>query len=85
MRLPLAWGPLRSIGIWSYSLYLSQQPFYRLALVGKLSLPIAFVLAVACGIASFYLIEQPARRFINRRWSGKAAPKIVPVDEAAYR
>jgi peptidoglycan/LPS O-acetylase OafA/YrhL len=83
MQVLLAWGPLRSIGIWSYSLYLYQQPFYRLALVGKLSLPIAFVLAAVCGIASFYLIEQPARRFINKRWSGKAPPKIVPVDEAA--
>jgi peptidoglycan/LPS O-acetylase OafA/YrhL len=83
LQKPLAWGPLRSIGIWSYSLYLYQQPFYRLALAGKLSLPLAFAVSVLCGIASFYLIEQPARRFINRHWSGKTAPKIMPVDEAA--
>ena len=51
------------IGLWSFSLYLWQQPFYKLrdhypklAMLG---------LAIICGLASFYLVEQPARRWIN--------------------
>ena len=57
---------LARLGLWSFSLYLWQHPFFRL--IGKA--PIALLLAgvVACALASFYLIEQPARRWLNRRW-----------------
>ncbi|PXA96481.1 acyltransferase [Caulobacter sp. D5] len=51
-------------GLYSYSLYLWQQPFYKAGhnAVSKLALlPIAIVVA----LVSFYLIEQPARRFLN--------------------
>jgi len=56
------------IGLWSYSIYLWQQPFFRLA--RNMEIPRWWLLPVAiiAGIASFYAIEQPARRFLNRRW-----------------
>jgi peptidoglycan/LPS O-acetylase OafA/YrhL len=59
----LSFAPLRQIGIWSYSLYLWQQPFYKLHAMGRgwWTLPAG----IACGLTSFYLIEQPARRSIN--------------------
>ncbi len=50
------------MGIWSYSIYLWQQPFITRKFAG---LPIALCL----GIASFYLVEQPARKYLNRVWA----------------
>ena len=56
--------PLRQIGIWSYSLYLWQQPFYKLHEKGA---PLYWTLpaAIACGLASFYLAERPLRLWLN--------------------
>lgn len=59
------------MGIWSYSIYLWQQPFISRKVVG---LPFALCL----GIASFYLIEQPARKYLNRVWA-KRAVEAVPA------
>ena len=55
------------MGIWSYSLYIVQQPFLALNfggghIQGFLKLPIIFI----CGLACFYFVERPARRFLNR-------------------
>lgn len=54
--------PLRMLGIWSYSLYLWQQPFYRYQdeLAG-LALPLAF----AVGLLSYYAFESPMRKWLN--------------------
>lgn len=72
---------LMQMGLWSYSIYLWQQPFYyhldRHA--GLPLLPVAG--AVAAGVASFYLIEQPARRFLNSR--GRAPPSAAPPAPSA--
>lgn len=57
------------LGFWSYSIYVWQQPFYhwRHAMMPGLAL----VLAVAMGLASFYLYENPTRQWLNKRWKGR--------------
>lgn len=57
---------LRQLGQWSFSLYLWQQPFYKM--VGSEMLPLwgALPLALLCGVTSFYLIERPTRSGLNR-------------------
>ena len=62
---------LRKLGVGSYSLYLWQQPFFYLKLKGVLSVPTAFLLALLAGIFSYYLIEAPARNYLNRTWAKK--------------
>jgi peptidoglycan/LPS O-acetylase OafA/YrhL len=85
--LPSAYGWVRSalshpvivrIGLWSFSLYLWQQPFYKLReQFPKLGM---LALAIACGLVSFYLVEQPARRWINAMRKSRrpaVAPKVA--------
>lgn len=53
-----------SLGAWSYSLYLWQQPFAKLAWDG----PFKFALvlpALLLALASFYMLERPARVWLN--------------------
>ncbi|WP_226019611.1 acyltransferase [Novosphingobium sp. FKTRR1] len=55
--------PIRQIGLWSFSLYLWQQPFAKLEGFPAIArLAAAFVFA----IMSFRLVEQPARSALNR-------------------
>lgn len=72
----LACYPLRQLGLWSYSLYLWQQPFYMHVHAGRLSAPAGIAFGLLCGVASFYLVEQPSRRYLNQRWGG-AAPQVL--------
>jgi peptidoglycan/LPS O-acetylase OafA/YrhL len=57
------------IGLFSYSIYLWQQPFYKMSedwshhFAGPLMLA-----GIVCGVGSFYLVERPARRLINGAW-----------------
>jgi peptidoglycan/LPS O-acetylase OafA/YrhL len=61
-------------GLISFSLYLWQQPFYKL--IGVLPGPALLAIAIVCAIASYHLIEVPARRYLNERWaSAKKTPK----------
>jgi peptidoglycan/LPS O-acetylase OafA/YrhL len=60
---------LRYFGLWSYSIYLWQQPFHESS---SLPAPVALVAALLAGIASFYLFETPVRRWLNLNW-GKDA------------
>lgn len=54
---------LKYFGIWSFSLYLWQQPFYsQLSSNHKLFLLVG---VAAASLASFYFVERPARRFLN--------------------
>ena len=62
----LSTRPIVMIGLWSYSIYLWQQPFSRLH--GKVPTPLLLLGITAVALGSFYLIETPARRFINQRW-----------------
>ena len=81
-------------GTWSYSIYLWQQVFYKLfqsmrdsgtltAVEGVLFRP-AFVLgACVAGILSYHLVERPARRYINERWTRPLLRHVTVVPEAA--
>ena len=53
----LASAPLRQLGIWSYSLYLWQQPFYKS--IGTVPTEWLFAAALASGLLSFYFVEAP--------------------------
>jgi peptidoglycan/LPS O-acetylase OafA/YrhL len=57
---------LRQMGVWSFSLYLWQQPFYMLMDQAGLTAAQALACALAVGVAAFYLIEHPARAWLNR-------------------
>ncbi|MEP6670286.1 MAG: acyltransferase [Chthoniobacter sp.] len=63
---------LLRFGIWSYSIYLYQQPFYKAAHDSPHRL---LLLPLAIGLAwlSYRFIEQPARNYLNRVWhTGKS-------------
>lgn len=78
-RAILEFRPLRQMGIWSFSLYLWQQPFYMLAHREGMPVPLALACSLAVGIAAFYLVENPARTRLNAMW----APRIeAPADKA---
>ena len=68
--LELSW--LRMLGVWSFSIYLWQQPFYHF---GKGMIQDSFwaglllmLGAISVGLVSFYKLENPIRRYLNRRW-----------------
>jgi peptidoglycan/LPS O-acetylase OafA/YrhL len=62
----LSVSPLRQLGVWSYSIYIWQQPFY----VHRVGWPagLSLVSALMFGIASFYLFETPLRNWLNENW-----------------
>ncbi len=62
---------IRLIGLWSYSIYLWQQIFFTYSWGFPGGLFTALLLSVAAGVVSYYLLEQPARRAINKRWSSR--------------
>ncbi|WP_027487018.1 acyltransferase family protein [Allorhizobium undicola] len=57
---------LRKVGIISFSLYLWQQPFYKLSAHELLSPWLGMTGALACAITSYFLVEKPFRRRLNR-------------------
>ena len=67
------------IGVWSYSIYIWQQPFYNLSHgqpdTSRFGL---LLLATGTGIVSYYVVEQPARRFLNRRYASRK--NVRPVE-----
>ncbi len=65
----LSFLPLRQLGLWSFSIYVWQQPFYLYMHLGKVPAWLACSLAMLAGITSFYLIENPLRNFLNRIWA----------------
>jgi peptidoglycan/LPS O-acetylase OafA/YrhL len=75
----LAAAPLRMLGLWSFSIYVWQQPFYLLSKYHGMPHVLGLALAVACGVASFYLVEQPSRTWLNRRF---ARPQAATAAEA---
>jgi len=69
----LSWAPLRQLGLWSFSIYLWQQPFYLwMHSNTRLSPMLALTLALICGLISYYLIERPARIYLNTHWGVRA-------------
>jgi len=65
-------------GLWSYSIYLWQQPFHTLrSELPFVVWPLLSIPAVLAGVASFYYVEQPARRFLNTTFTRKAKAEAV--------
>lgn len=64
--LSLRW--LRMLGLWSFSIYLWQQPFHawKNDFIGGSGF--ALVAAVIAGLFSFYVIEKPTRSWLNANW-----------------
>lgn len=85
----LSWRPLRQLGLWSFSVYLWQQPFYLYVHKGKMSPVTGVGLALLAGVLSYYLIERPGRAFLNKaRLLGPGttsvkAEAVVETDAAA--
>jgi peptidoglycan/LPS O-acetylase OafA/YrhL len=73
VQAALSLAPLRAIGTWSFSLYIWQQPFYMKVADGRMHPALGLLLTLAIGIPSFYLLEQPARQSLNRRWGARHA------------
>jgi peptidoglycan/LPS O-acetylase OafA/YrhL len=76
----LAWAPMRQLGVWSFSIYLWQQPFYRYIGPGAMHPALGAGLALITGIAAFYLLERPARAYLNRNWGRKP---VLPAMQQA--
>jgi peptidoglycan/LPS O-acetylase OafA/YrhL len=79
LRTALSNPVLTWAGVLSYSIYLWQQPFYAaraldLHTPGRTLLLLA--VAIGAGAGSFYLLEQPARRFLNRVLIGNRRRKV---------
>ena len=64
----LSLKPLQMLGLWSFSIYLWQQPFYLAARKGSIPVIYAVVAAVTSGVLSYYFLERPVRRYLNRTW-----------------
>lgn len=79
----LSWTPLRLLGLWSFSIYIWQQPFY-LWVHGEehVSPALGLALALICGLLSFYLVERPARTYLNTHWGTKTVGAL-PVEPIA--
>lgn len=69
--------PLRQLGVWSFSIYLWQQPLHSMVGKGELSPLARLIFAMACGLRSFYLIEQPAMRYLNERSKSRRGALIA--------
>lgn len=65
------------VGVLSYSIYLWQQPFYAMLDTGHVTVVRTLLFlagAIVAGAASFYVLEQPARQFLNRVLTGRRSP-----------
>jgi peptidoglycan/LPS O-acetylase OafA/YrhL len=81
LRRALEFAPLRRLGVWSFSLYLWQQPFYQLVRHADLDPALGLALSIATGILAFHTIEQPARQYLNALWSRPVAAPTKPLDD----
>ena len=66
VRSVLSMRLLTWFGVVSYSIYLWQQPFKELR--GQATGPVWLFSAIICGALSFYILEDPARRWLNAHW-----------------
>lgn len=72
----LSWQPLRTLGLWSYSLYLWQQPAYLYGGDSWTQRICGLAISLCLGVFSFHFIEGPARRWLNRRWTPEQATVV---------
>lgn len=77
VRQALDFRPLRYVGIWSFSIYLWQQPLY--AFVRERTLPplAGLALSLGIGLLSYYAWESPIRRRLNEYWGAAASPRVA--------
>jgi peptidoglycan/LPS O-acetylase OafA/YrhL len=70
----LCFRPLRLVGLWSFSIYLWQEPLYYYGTKGGDAFTlfglILMILSIMIGAASFYWIENPTRKYLNTNWKG---------------
>lgn len=59
---------LTRVGLISFSLYLWQQPFYKMIHVGYSKVAL-LVLAMMIATLSYHFIEVPVRKYLNERWA----------------
>lgn len=71
---------LRMLGLWSYSIYLWQQIYYMYGSGGPLSQLGGMLVSIAAGVCSYYLLEKPARAYLNRKWQD-SRPRLNPLAE----
>ncbi len=64
----LCWRPLQLLGLYSYSIYLWQQPLYMYHQLLPGGLLTGLILALMVGCLSFHFFENPLRQWINTRW-----------------
>jgi peptidoglycan/LPS O-acetylase OafA/YrhL len=74
-RQILSSRPLTYMGLWSYSIYLWQQPFTKV--LHSWPLPAKLALLMGAALTSYYVVELPARRYLNRIWAGRARTKMT--------
>jgi peptidoglycan/LPS O-acetylase OafA/YrhL len=82
LHAALSVRPLRQLGLWSFSIYVWQQPFYLLSKYHGLPPVAGLAMALGAGVGSYYLLEHPAREWINRTWSPEPA-QPEPVQASA--
>jgi peptidoglycan/LPS O-acetylase OafA/YrhL len=80
VQAALSIAPLRQLGLWSFSLYLWQQPFYLQVRQHGLHPVLGVLLALCAGVISYYLLERPVRSWLNRRWGSPDRKLIEPVE-----
>jgi peptidoglycan/LPS O-acetylase OafA/YrhL len=83
LRHALELPVLRALGVWSFSIYLWQQPFYLWAADGAMPTWLALPAAILAGIASFHLVENPLRRHLNRVWGRAEGGSVLPAGRPA--
>lgn len=64
----LSFRPLRLLGVWSFSIYIWQQPFYLMLHRDGMQRELALGLALSAGLLSYYFIENPIRNYLNTAW-----------------
>lgn len=60
--------PMTLLGLWSYSLYLWQQPFYKFVYEQGSNPWLMLAAVFGCALCSYYVVERPARSWLNRNW-----------------
>ncbi|MDP4005021.1 acyltransferase [Methylobacterium sp. NEAU K] len=83
LRKRLVSTPLVLFGLWSYSIYLWQQPFYVLHESLNDGISKALVVpAITTGILSLLLIERPLREYLNRILAGSMTNRKEGVSKS---
>jgi peptidoglycan/LPS O-acetylase OafA/YrhL len=83
LALEFSW--LRRLGMYSFSIYLWQQPFYQLYHHFGLSPFLGLAFSLGSGWVAFHLIENPARLYLNRRWGARRAVVTAAECEVSFR